>query len=133
MTYMDLPAVHSATMQNITYLRFCQWFLYLVLMCPNALLANCPTSRVMTWACAETALRLEQRGLALTWSGLRFAYSMGGDGASDVRCDARNMAAFVRDPAALVTCLLLPHNFSARLEMQARLLPACWFQADLSS
>ena len=73
---------------------------------------------------AETALRLEQRGLALAWSVLRFAYSAGGDGNSDVRFDARNLAAFVRDPAALVTCLLLPHSCSARLEMQVRPGPA---------
>ncbi len=70
---------------------------------------------------AETALRLEQRGLAGSWSGLRFAYSAGGDGQSDLRFDARNLAAFVRDPAALVTCLLLPHSCSAHLEMQVRL------------
>lgn len=66
----------------------------------------------------DTVTRLEQRGLAAAWSGLRFAYSVGGDGESDMRLDLRNFAAFVRDPAALVTCLLLPYSCSMRLEMQ---------------
>lgn len=66
-------------------------------------------------------MRLEQRGLAATWSGLRVAYAAGGDGESDTRVDLRNFAAFVRDPTALVTCLLLPHCCSVRLEMQVRL------------
>ena len=48
------------------------------------------------------------------------AYAAGGDGESDTRVDARNFAAFVRDPTALVTCLLLPHSCSVRLQMQAR-------------
>ncbi len=68
--------------------------------------------------CTDTAMRLEQRGLAASWSGLRFAFATGGDGESDMRVDLRNFAAFVRDPAALVTCLLLPHSCSVRLEMQ---------------
>ena len=67
---------------------------------------------------ADTALRLEQRGLAATWSGLRIAYAAGGDGESDTRVDLRNFAAFVRDPTALVTCLLLPHSCSIKLQMQ---------------
>ena len=67
---------------------------------------------------ADTALRLEQRGLAATWSGLRIAYAAGGDGESDTRVDLRNFAAFVRDPTALVTCLLLPHSCSVKLQMQ---------------
>lgn len=72
----------------------------------------------------DTALRLEQRGLAATWSGLRVAYAAGGDGESDTRVDLRNFAAFVRDPTALVTCLLLPHCCSVRLEMQVRQTPS---------
>ncbi|BDA48870.1 hypothetical protein COCOBI_12-5530 [Coccomyxa sp. Obi] len=60
----------------------------------------------------DTAMRLEQRGLAASWSGLRFAFATGGDGESDMRVDLRNFAAFVRDPAALVSCLLLPHSCS---------------------
>lgn len=63
-------------------------------------------------------MRLEQRGLAASWSGLRFAFATGGDGESDMRVDMRNFAAFVRDPAALVSCLCLPHSCSVRLEMQ---------------
>lgn len=73
---------------------------------------------VVSLAYADTAMRLEQRGLAASWSGLRFAYAAGGDGESNLRVDLRNFAAFVRDPAALVTCLLLPHSCSVRLEMQ---------------
>ncbi|KAK9815754.1 hypothetical protein WJX72_009012 [[Myrmecia] bisecta] len=64
-------------------------------------------------------LHLEERGLALTWSALRFAYSMGGDGETDIRVDLRKLAAFVRDPAACVTCLLLPFSGSAHVSMQA--------------
>lgn len=71
--------------------------------------------------CTDTAMRLEQRGLAASWSGLRFAFATGGDGESDMRVDMRNFAAFVRDPAALVTCLCLPHSCSVRFEMQVML------------
>lgn len=76
---------------------------------------NCRTCRLSG---ADTALCLEQRGLAATWSGLRIAYAAGGDGESDTRVDLRNFAAFVRDPTALVTCLLLPHSCSVKLQMQ---------------
>jgi len=69
---------------------------------------------------AEPARRLEERGLAVTASALRVAYAAGGDGGTDLRLDLRNAAAFVRDPDALVTCLLLPLSASARMEAQAR-------------
>lgn len=48
------------------------------------------------------------------------SYAAGGDGESDLRVDLRNFAAFVRDPMALVTCLLLPHSCSVKLQMQVR-------------
>jgi len=73
---------------------------------------------------AEPARRLEERGLAVTASALRVAYAAGGDGGTDLRLDLRNAAAFVRDPDALVTCLLLPLSASARMEAQARAPPA---------
>lgn len=43
---------------------------------------------------------------------------MGGDGESDVRVDVHKLAAFVRDPAACVTCFLLPMSLYAHLEMK---------------
>lgn len=67
--------------------------------------------------------RLEERGLAVTASALRLACAAGGDGGLDARLDLRNAAAFVRDPDALVTCLLLPLSASLRLESQARAAP----------
>lgn len=65
-------------------------------------------------------MRLEERGAAFSFEALRVAYSMGGDGQSDVRTDVRNLAAFVRDPAACVTCVLLPMSFHAHIEMEVR-------------
>lgn len=56
----------------------------------------------------------------MSFSALRAAYSMGGDGESDMRIDVNELAAFVREPAACVTCFLLPTSFHARLEMQVR-------------
>ncbi|KAK9867091.1 hypothetical protein WJX84_006946 [Apatococcus fuscideae] len=64
-----------------------------------------------------TAVSLENKALALTWSAVRFAYAMGGDGQADMRIDIRRIAAFVRDPAACVTCLLLPLSCSAHLQI----------------
>ncbi len=78
----------------------------------------------LTWMRrAEPMRRLEERGLAVTASALRVAYAAGGDGELDARLDLRNAAAFVRDPDALVTCLLLPLSASLRLESQARAAP----------
>lgn len=65
------------------------------------------------------ALVVEDRGLSVSWSALRVAYAMGGDGESDIRADLRGLAAFVRDPGTVVTCLLLPLDCSMHLEMQA--------------
>ena len=61
---------------------------------------------------------MEERGLSITWSALRVSYAQGGDGESDVRADLRHFAAFVRDPCAIVTCILLPFSCSLHLEMQ---------------
>ena len=68
------------------------------------------------------ALRVEERGLSITWSALRVSYAMGGDGESDIKADLRHFAAFVRDPGTVVTCLLLPFSCSMHLEMQVSLL-----------
>lgn len=69
---------------------------------------------------AEPALRMEQRGLALSWSALRFAYSMGGDGESDIKIDLRNVVAYARDRVAVVTCIMLPFYCSLHINMQVR-------------
>ena len=63
---------------------------------------------------------MEERGLSITWSALRVSYAQGGDGESEVRADLRHFAAFVRDPCAIVTCILLPFSCSLHLEMQVR-------------
>lgn len=61
---------------------------------------------------------LEARGLAVTAGVLRFAYSAGGDGESDIKVDLREVAAFFRDPqAVVVSCVLLPFSASASLHM----------------
>ena len=67
-------------------------------------------------------MSLENKGFALTWSAVRFAYAMGGDGQADMRIDIRRIAAFVRDPAACVTCLLLPLSCSAHLQISVRFI-----------
>lgn len=45
---------------------------------------------------------------------------MGGDGESNIRADMRHLAAFVRDPNTVVSCILLPFSCSMHLEMQVR-------------
>ena len=67
---------------------------------------------------AGSALRLEERGAAFSFEALRAAYAMGGDGESDIRIDVQHLAAFVRDPAACVTCFLLPTSFHAHVQME---------------
>ena len=71
---------------------------------------------------ADAALALEEKGLAFTFSAVRAAYAAGGDCESDVRVDVRNLAAFVRDPAACVTCFLLPLTCTLHLQSQVILL-----------
>ena len=56
--------------------------------------------------------------MAFTFSAVRAAYAAGGDCESDVRVDVRNLAAFVRDPAACVTCFLLPLTCTLHLQSQ---------------
>ena len=63
---------------------------------------------------AGLAMSLEERGLVVNWSTLRMAVGQGGDGDSHMKADVDNLAAFVRDPGACVTCLLLP--FSGSME-----------------
>ncbi len=67
---------------------------------------------------AEGVLAVEERGLVLVMSALRVAYAGGGDGEMALRADARNLAAFVRDPAAAVTAALLPFSLSAKYDTQ---------------
>ena len=82
-------------------------------------LTHCALQAMHTILClAGSALRLEERGAAFSFGALRAAYSMGGDGESDVRLDVQNLAAFVRDPAACVTCFLLPISLHAHVEME---------------
>ena len=63
-------------------------------------------------------LALEERGLVLSATALRFAYSAGGDGESNIKLDLRETAAFVRDPSARVNCVMLP--FSCRMDLDMR-------------
>lgn len=72
---------------------------------------------------AEGVLAVEERGLVLVMSALRVAYAGGGDGEMALRADARNLAAFVRDPAAAVTAALLPFSLSAKYDTQVGLSP----------
>lgn len=67
---------------------------------------------------------MEGRGISITWSALRLSYAMGGDGESDIKADLRHLAAFVRDPTAIVTCLLLPFSCSVHLETQVSCISA---------
>ena len=66
-------------------------------------------------------MSLEERGLVVNWSTLRMAVGQGGDGDSHIKADIDNLAAFVRDPGACVTCLLLPFSGSMELQMQVGL------------
>lgn len=61
---------------------------------------------------------MEQRGIAISWSAIRFAYSMGGDGESDIKIDLQNAVAYARDRVAVVTCLMLPLYCSIHVNMQ---------------
>ena len=73
---------------------------------------------ISSLACTGFALRVEERGLSVSWSALRVSYAMGGDGESNIRADMRHLAAFVRDPITVVSCILLPFSCSMHLEMQ---------------
>ena len=66
-------------------------------------------------------MSLEERGLVVNWSTLRMAVGQGGDGDTHMKADVDNLAAFVRDPGACVTCLLLPFSGSMDLQMQVGL------------
>lgn len=68
------------------------------------------------------ALALEERGLALSASVVRFAYAYGGDGESVIKTDAQDLSTFIRDPRARVNCVLQPFSFSAEIES---IIPHC--------
>lgn len=70
---------------------------------------------------AGYALGVEERGLSLSWSAVRVSYAAGGDGESNIRADLRNLAAFVRDPCTVVSCVLLPFSCSLQMDMQVGL------------
>lgn len=74
---------------------------------------------------ADAVLSLEERGLALSMTALRVAYSKGGDGEQGVNLDLRQLAAFVRDPAAIVTTALLPLSCSATFMSKVPLCTPC--------
>jgi hypothetical protein len=64
------------------------------------------------------ALALEERGLAVGITIGRVAYAAGGDGESVLKVDVKDMAAFIRDPNALVRCILQPFSCSMELMSQ---------------
>ena len=99
--------MHAITFQGLW------WCLYLCLKSKGLI-------RVLL--ASDVGVRLEDKGMATTWSALRVGWAAGGDGQSEVRVDLRNAAAFVRDPAAIISCLLLPLYASLRMEMQACVL-----------
>ncbi|EFN50645.1 hypothetical protein CHLNCDRAFT_144044, partial [Chlorella variabilis] len=90
----------------------------------------------------DERLALEERGLALSATALRFAYSYGGDGETNIKVDLRDTAAFVRDPSARVNCAMLPFSCKVdvgtkvpraaeqgeveRLHRGATLIQRCW-------
>ena len=67
---------------------------------------------------APGALALEERGLALSATALRFGYAAGGDGNMVMRIDLRELAAFIRDPIARANCVLQPFSCSAEINSQ---------------
>ncbi len=67
---------------------------------------------------APGALALEERGLALSATALRFGYAAGGDGNMVMRIDLRELAAFIRDPIARANCVLQPFSCSVEVNSQ---------------
>jgi len=63
-------------------------------------------------------LSLEERGIALSSSAIRVAYSAGGDGESVIQVDLRELAIFIRDPRARINCILQPFSCSAEVHTQ---------------
>ena len=64
------------------------------------------------------ALALEERGLAISATVVRFGYASGGDGESSFRLDLRELAAFIRDPVARANCILQPFSCSVEVNSQ---------------
>ena len=60
---------------------------------------------------------LRDRGLSLSLHALRVAFAAGGDGESDLRLNLQDLTAFVRDPRAAVTALVLPLSGSATISL----------------
>jgi hypothetical protein len=79
---------------------------------------------------AEYALGVEEKGLSVTWSALRVSYAMGGDGETNIRADLRHLAAFVRDPCTVVSCILLPLSCSMHLDMKVSAPPPSQSDVD---
>jgi len=67
---------------------------------------------------APGALALEERGLAVSATSLRFGYAAGGDGNMVMRIDLRELAAFIRDPIARANCVLQPLSCSIEVDSQ---------------
>ncbi|KAL4553401.1 hypothetical protein Ndes2526B_g03263 [Nannochloris sp. 'desiccata'] len=67
---------------------------------------------------APGALALEERGLALSATALRFGYAAGGDGNVVMRIDLRELAVFIRDPIARANCILQPLSCSVEVNSQ---------------
>jgi hypothetical protein len=67
---------------------------------------------------APGALALEERGLVLSATALRFGYAAGGDGNMVMRIDLRELAAFIRDPIARANCVLQPFSCSVEVNSQ---------------
>lgn len=64
------------------------------------------------------ALALEERGLAVSATVVRFGFAAGGDGESSIRLDLRELAAFIRDPMARANCILQPFSCSVEVNSQ---------------
>lgn len=78
------------------------------------------TSDVCIYVCTEGVLSVEERGLVLVMSAIRVAWAGGGDGEMALRADTRSLAAFVRDPAAVVTAAIMPFALSAKYDAKVR-------------
>lgn len=67
---------------------------------------------------ASGTLSIEDKGISLDASVLRFCYAMGGDGEIVMKSDLIDVGLFVRDPDARIHTLLHPMCASLKLKMQ---------------
>ena len=67
---------------------------------------------------ASGTLSIEDKGISMDASVLRFCYAMGGDGEIVMKSDLIDVALFVRDPDARIHTLLHPMCASLKLKMQ---------------